>query len=125
MPKKQPVFIVGNPLVKKDSMPLKIMPLLQKALPQFEFVFFESTRMDIPQKTDLVFVDTVEGAKEVMVLEGVSRIQEIKACSLHDFDLGTQLKLLGKFGLLGKVKIIGVPEKGKVEAIAAKVAKLL
>jgi len=125
MAPKKTDFIVGNPMVERDSMPLKILPMLQKALPQFEFVLFESTRMDIPQKEDLVFVDTVEGAKEVIVLEGVSRIEEVRACSLHDFDLGTQLKLLDKFGLLGNVKIIGVPEKGKTAEIGKKVSREL
>ncbi len=122
---KKTVYIVGNPTLAKDSMPLKIMPLLQKACPQFEFLPFESTRMDIPQSQDLVFIDTVEGAKKVMIIDDVDRIVETKACSLHDFDLGTQLKLLKKFGMLGKMKIIGVPEKGDRKRIAGEVAKLL
>jgi hypothetical protein len=122
---KKTIFIVGNPMLEQDSMPLKIMPLLAKMLPQFEFEPFEPTKMDIPQNVDLVFIDTVAGLKEVRALEDIDRIVEVKACSLHDFDLGTQLKLLKKFGMLGKVKIICVPAKGETEKIAEAVAKLL
>lgn len=125
MPKKQTIFIVGNPLVKQDGMPLKIMPVLREKLPQFEFVVFEPTRMDIPHNEDLVFVDTVEGLKEVRALNDVSKIQAFKACSLHDFDLGAQLLILKKFGMLGKVKIVGVPAKGKIGEITEKVAAML
>ncbi len=122
MSKKKTVFIVGNPLVKKDSMPLQIMPILQKKMPGIEFVQFEPTRMDIPHNADLVFIDTVEGLNGVRVLRDISKIQSSKAFSLHDFDLGTQLVLMHKFGMLGRVKIIGVPAKGEKEKIARKVA---
>lgn len=106
-------------------MPLVIMPLLEKEFPQFEFVPFEPTKMDIPQNADLVFIDTVEGAKEVFEIKDLDRIEQTKACSLHDFDLGTQLKVMEKFGMLGKVKIIGVPAKGDREKIAKEVEKLI
>lgn len=125
MAKKRTVFIVGNPLVRADSMPLRIMPRLQKMLPQIEFVLFEPTRMDIPLKKDIVFVDTVEGIRKVRVLDDIGKIEAFHACSLHDFDLGAQLLLLRKFDLLGKVRIVGVPAKGKVEKTATDVAAAL
>lgn len=121
---KAVVLVVGNPLVKSDSMPVRLLPLLQKARPDLEFVFFEPTRMDIPHKQDLTFIDTVAGLKQVCLLHGVEALAGPSgAYSLHDFDLAGQLLLLSKFGLLGQVHIIGVPAKGKTGPIAKDVLR--
>ena len=112
------VYLVGNPLVPSDTMPLRILPLLQKELPKIDFQPFEPTRQDIPHNCDLTFIDTVQGLKKVCLLHGVdSLLGPSGAYSLHDFDLAGQLLLLDKFGLLGHVHIIGVPSKGKIEIV--------
>lgn len=127
-PLPRTVLVVGNPLVAQDGMPLRIMAKLRERLAQFEFRPFEPTREDLPgDGRELVIIDTLDGAKEAVVLkEGdLHRLVSMRACSLHDFDLGAQLLLLDKFGLLGKVRIIGVPARGKTAEIAAAVERAL
>ena len=120
------VHVVGNPLTPSDSMPLRLLPLLQKARQDLDFQPFEPTRMDIPQKQSLVFIDTIQGIRKVVHLHGIRALAPSDAAySLHDFDLAGQLLLLDKFGLLGPVAIIGVPSKGKKEQIAKDVLREL
>lgn len=102
------IYVCGNPLVKEDSLPLRILPVLQKRFPEINFVEFEPTE-DLPNEDNLVIIDTVINAKEVMIIEDIDKFVQTKALSLHDFDLGLNLKLAKKLGKLKSVKIIGVP----------------
>lgn len=120
------VYVVGNPLVPSDTMPLRLLSFLREALPSLDFQPFEPTRQDIPHNQDLTFIDTVQGLKEVCLLHGVESLMGPSgAYSLHDFDLAGQLLLMDKFGLLGHVHIIGVPSKGKIEIVGKGVVKQL
>ncbi|VVB57493.1 Uncharacterised protein [uncultured archaeon] len=115
---KPVVYVVGNPLVPDDRMPVRLLPLLQKARPDILFEPFEPTRMDIPQKKSLIFIDTVQGIQNVIHLHGLKALEPSScAYSLHDFDLSGQLLLLEKFGLLGDISIIGVPARGGLKKI--------
>ena len=117
--RKNVVLVVGNPLLAQDSLPLRIMPKLSAARSDLSFEPFEPTRQDIPHNQELVLLDTIAGLKKVRVLRDISKLQQPdRAFSLHDYDLGAQLLLMRKFGLLGKTTIIGVPQKGKEEKIA-------
>ena len=89
------IYVCGNPLVKEDCLPLKILPLLRKKLSSINFVEFEPTE-DLPHKSELVFIDTVINAKDVMVFDNVDKFVETNALSLHDFDLGLNLKMAKK-----------------------------
>lgn len=116
------IYVCGNPLLKEDSLPLRILPLLQKKRPLIRFIEFDPTE-ELPREPELVFIDTVINAKNVVLLKDINQFAQTKALSLHDFDLGLNLKLAKKMGWLKKVKIIGVPpqmDEGKVvERIAA------
>lgn len=115
---KAVVLVIGNPLLRQDSLPLRLMPKLRAARPDIEFRPLEPTREDLPHKQKLVLLDSVQGLKKVRVLRDVKKLEPAsRAFSLHDFDLGAQLVLMHKFGLLGKTIIIGVPQKGKEEQI--------
>ena len=50
-------------------------------------------------------------ADKVRLITEIDKIELNKACSLHDFDLGYNLKLMKKFGMIDNVRIIGVPSK--------------
>ena len=104
------IYVCGNPLVPEDALPLRIMPLLQQRFRQVEFLEFDPTE-DLPKESTLIFVDTVINAHDVVLLDSVDRFVETKALSLHDFDLGLNLKLAQKMGWLKRVMIIGVPPK--------------
>jgi Ni,Fe-hydrogenase maturation factor len=114
------IYVLGNPLVKTDSLPIKLIPLLKKEFPKIDFVEFEPTE-DFPEEKELVILDTVINAKDVCVITDVDRIISEKAVSLHDFDLGYNLKLMKKFRIIEKIKIIGLPpdikEKDAIESL--------
>jgi Ni,Fe-hydrogenase maturation factor len=102
------VYVLGNSLVKEDSLPVKLMPGLKKAFPDIEFIEFEPTE-DFPKEKELVMIDTVINAEKVCLVTDIDKIISEKAVSMHDFDLGYNLKLMKKFGMIETVKIIGIP----------------
>jgi Ni,Fe-hydrogenase maturation factor len=106
------IYVFGNSLVKEDSLPIRLMPLLKKEFKNIVFVEFEPTE-DFPKEKELVILDTVINAKEVCLISDIDKIISEKAVSLHDFDLGYNLKLMKKFGMIDNVKIIGLPPKIK------------
>ena len=126
--KKFTIFVAGNLLIKEDSVALKLMPKLAKKFPQIEFIELEPTD-NFPEEKFLTIIDAVEGINEIKIIEDIDKIVLQKSFSLHDFDLGTNLKLLKKAGKLEKVKIIGIPmkwkEKQALEELCKQIKKLL
>lgn len=118
------VYVVGNPLVNEDSLPVRMLPLLRERFPDVSFVEFEPTE-DLPDDREPVFLDTVSNAKEVMVFRDLDRFVETKALSLHDFDLGLTLKLALKAGLIDRVTIIGVPPSLAVNVAVEEVGRVI
>lgn len=103
------ILVFGNPLVKKDSLPLRILPKLRKKFKNIEFKEIDATEELQAEGRNLIILDAVEGINKVILIEDINQIQKNKAYSLHDFDLGFNLKLLKKMNLIDSVKIIGVP----------------
>jgi hypothetical protein len=122
MANKNKVYVLGNPLEQKDSLPLKILPRLKKQFPKIDFQHLDPTE-NFPEEENLILIDTIVGIDKVCVL-GLGDLDKVELspqCSLHDFDLGFQLKLMKKLGKLKDVKIIGIPanydEKKAIEEI--------
>jgi Ni,Fe-hydrogenase maturation factor len=106
-PIKKRVFCFGNPLVKRDSLPILLLPELRKEFPVIEFIEAESPE-DIEEEPEINIIDTVEGIKEAREVD-LDEAKLHKCCSLHDFDLAMSLKLLKKMGKLKTLRIIGIP----------------
>ena len=102
------IYVMGNLLVEKDSLPIKILPDLKKKLSDFDFIELDPSE-DFPKQKTLTIIDTVLDIKKVTLVKEIDKIQLEKICSLHDFDLGYNLKLMKKFGMIEKVNIVGVP----------------
>ncbi len=121
------IYVCGNPLVKEDSLPVRILPKLRKQHPSIQFTEFDPTE-DLPREPELIFIDTVINAKEIMLIDDIDQFVQTKALSLHDFDLGLNLKLAKKMGWLKRIKIIGVPpaidEKMAIEKIGKIISSL-
>ena len=118
------IFVCGNPLVEEDALPLRLLPELRKGFPSIDFIEFEPTE-DFPHQKDLIIIDTVINAKDVVVIEDIDSFCDPKSISLHDFDLGTNLKLAKKMKWIDKVKIIGVPPKMKEKEAIEKISSIL
>jgi Ni,Fe-hydrogenase maturation factor len=102
------IYIFGNPLVKEDSLPLKLIGKLRKEFPLLEFKEFDTVE-DMELEKELNIIDTVKGIKRVELIEDVDKIITGKIYSMHDFDLGYNLKLLKKMNMIDKVRIFGIP----------------
>ncbi|MFC1656140.1 hypothetical protein ACFL3C_04690 [Patescibacteria group bacterium] len=118
----QIIYLVGNLLVEEDSMPLKLASQLREAFPEIDFREFDPTE-NLPEDTDeLVLIDTVEGLKKPHVFTKVEDFVTEKPYSMHDFDLGWQLKLYKKLRMINEVKIIGVPPEGNTNDILSQIS---
>jgi hypothetical protein len=102
------VYVFGNPDLPADSLPLRILPELEKRLPHVQFVAKDpNEEWDVPEK--LVVIDTVEGINEVTIFDDLTKFAAAPRVTMHDFDALTNLRYLQKLGKLKKVKIIGIP----------------
>ena len=133
---KKIIYIFGNPLLPFDNIPLKLVPKLAEYFPEIEFIIQDPNENLEPQNGELVIIDTVEGAcpapsmgrcgvKKISVITDIDKIKHEPSCSLHDFDLGFNLKLLAKIGKLKKIKIFGVPMKIDEEKALKRLAELI
>ncbi|MEW6721863.1 MAG: hypothetical protein AB1324_01225 [Candidatus Micrarchaeota archaeon] len=103
------VLVFGNPLVRKDSISLRILPKLREAFPDVEFKEFDAAENLESEGKDLVILDAAEGIREVSLIEDIGSLSSGKIYSMHDFDLAITLKLLMKLGRLQRVRIIAIP----------------
>jgi Ni,Fe-hydrogenase maturation factor len=101
------IYVFGNPLVREDSLPLKLLDKLRKEFPSLNFKEFDTVE-DLTER-ELNIIDAVKGIKKVELIEDIDKIVTEKIYSMHDFDLGYNLKLLKKMKMIDKVRIFGIP----------------
>jgi len=109
---KKTIYIFGNPSLDFDNLPIKLKPKLKEAFPNFEFILKDPNENLHPENDELIIIDTVVGPEKIIILDNLEEIDKIETSpnySMHDFDLGFNLKLLKKIGSLKKVTIFGVP----------------
>jgi hypothetical protein len=113
------VFVFGNEALDKDSLPLKILPKLRRALPDIEFETKDpNEEWDAPE--ELTVIDTVIGPKKVTVFSDLEGFTAAPRFSMHDFDALANLRYLKKLGKLKKITVIGIPpDMSEGEAIEA------
>lgn len=109
MKNKPTIHIFGNPLLDFDNLPIQLAPELTKAIPEIDFIIMDPNENIHPENKELTIIDTALDIKEIKVLNDIDKIELSPAYSLHDHDLGFNLKLLKKLGKLEKVTIFCVP----------------
>ncbi|MGD1835196.1 MAG: hypothetical protein ACPKQO_05695 [Nitrososphaeraceae archaeon] len=104
------ILIFGNKLVKKDSLPLELIPNLEKEFPDIEFKEFDSIE-EIQNEGPIIYIiDTVEKIKNVTLIDDIDQIVISKNIyTMHDMDLGYMLKLMKKIKIIDKFIIFGIP----------------
>ncbi|MEM5843341.1 MAG: hypothetical protein QXL97_01335, partial [Candidatus Aenigmatarchaeota archaeon] len=95
------IYVFGNPLVKKDSLAVKLSKKLKKVFPQIDFEEFDVVE-DLKEE-NLVIMDVAEGIEKVEIIEDLDLLENRKIYSLHDYDLSYELKLLKKIGKIKNV----------------------
>jgi len=120
------VSVFGNSDLDKDSLMVRLMPELRERFPGVEFKVEDPVEgLKPPKKGIWVILDVVEGIEGVKVIEKIDRLVEIRRVSLHDYDVGMELKLLKKLGKIGEVKIVVVGmEMEEKKALGGIVKKL-
>lgn len=118
------IYVLGNPLVKVDSLPLQLLTQLRKKFEKISFIELDPTE-SFPEEEHFIIIDTVLNASKVVLLNNIDDIQFHTQFSLHDFDLGFNLKLLKKLGKIKKVSIIGIPPNIKKEEALEEIEKII
>lgn len=102
------IFVFGNADLKGDSLPLEILPELNKEFPNITFELKDpNEEWDIPN--NLIIIDTVVGIKKITVYNDILKFDNAPRVSMHDFDAFANIRLLMKLGKIDKIKIIGIP----------------
>jgi len=108
------IFVFGNPLVKEDSLALKVAERLRGKVEGICFEAVESLE-EVKEREDLYIMDVAVGLEKVQVIEDLDKLQTRQPVSGHDFDLAMELKVLRKVGEVGVVKIIAIPAEYSLE----------
>lgn len=112
------VYVFGNEDVPEDRSAIEAAEKLADTLEDVSFVPVKPNE-DVPfvDERRVVILDTVQGIREVVLIEGkdVDRLVLAPRGSVHDFDLAFQLRYLKKLGRLGEVVIVGIPQQGDVD----------
>lgn len=106
------IFVFGNPDLQEDSLPLRIIPALQKEFSQMHFITVDpNEEWDIPPASQehLLIIDTAIGIADVTVFADLSKFVPAPRVSMHDFDALANLRLLMKLGKINKVTVIAIP----------------
>ncbi len=118
------VYVCGNELVKKDRLPLKLLPKLRRDFPHVTFLEVDPNENFIPEG-DCLIIDSVKGIQDVQLFHNLEDFSVTTSVTPHDYDLGLHLRLLLKLGKIHRVKIIAVPQLGGIEYIMKGVKNIL
>lgn len=108
------IYILGNQDLSSDNQAFKAAEYFQHNVPDknLEFITIKPNQ-DLPfvGEKRIVIMDVVEGINEVQVFneDDLDNLVLPPRTSVHDFDLGFQLKYLKKLGKLEQITIIGLP----------------
>lgn len=114
------VYIFGNQDIQQDNIAFNVANKLKGKIENVEFVSVKPNE-DLPfvNEKNVVIMDTVFGIEKVEIIKDkdFDKIFLSPRNSVHDFDLGFQLKYLKKLGKLNNITIIGLPQNGKIDYI--------
>ena len=112
------VYVFGNEDYEGDNRAFAVAGKLEHKLKNVEFVKVKPNE-DVPfiDEEFVVILDAIEGINKIIEVDDgdLDKLVLPPRSSVHDFDLGFQLKYLKKLGKLGKVIIIGLPMSGEID----------
>lgn len=120
----QTIYIFGNPDLEIDSLPIKLLPDLQKLYPHISFILKDpNEEWDIPP--EMVVIDTALGLDKITVFNDLDSFHSGPHLSMHDFDALTNLRYMKKLGKLKKIKIIGIPPEIEKDVALEEIGKII
>jgi Ni,Fe-hydrogenase maturation factor len=112
------VYVFGNEDLAEDKRALEVAEKLTGKVENVEFVKVKPNE-DVPfiDEKFVVILDVVQGIEKVTEIKNneLDKLILPPRSTVHDFDLGFQLKYLKKIGKLGKVTIVGLPMQGEID----------
>jgi hypothetical protein len=121
---KNKIYVLGNSLVKEDSLPLKLLPKFRREFPGVTFEEADPNENFVPEEGSII-IDTVQGIKEVRWFDSLDDFAGTKSVSPHDYDLGFHLNFLNKLSKIRNIQILGVPDSGNKKVISRQLIKYL
>lgn len=103
------VWVFGNIDLEQDSLPVAVVPQLQRVRPDCVFHLRDPLEEWDEVPDPLIIVDTLKGVEKVTVFTDLDAFSDAPRVGMHDLDLLAQLKLLKKVGKLKQVIVVGVP----------------
>lgn len=122
---KMKILVFGNPLVREDSLPLRIVKQLRQRFPSVEFKEFDSAENLEEEGRNLIILDAAKGIEDIILLEDIESIRLSSRYSMHDFDLSITLRLLKKLDAIDSVKIIAVPADYEADEAIEEISGLI
>ena len=111
------VYVFGNEDIKEDNFAFKVMNKLKSKIDNIKFIIVNLNE-DLPfvNEKSIVILDTILGINEINIFDEkvLDKIFLSPRTSVHDFDLGFQLKYLKKLGKLNKITIVGLPQNKRL-----------
>jgi len=111
------IYVFGNPDVSEDKIAFTVAANL-KNTPGLEFVFVKPNE-DLPfvSQKNPVILDAVQGISTITLIDEthIDKLIVDRSTTVHDFDLGFQLKYLKKLEKLNRFTIIGLPQTEAVD----------
>lgn len=112
------VYIFGNQHLEEDNLAFEVSQKLANQIKGLEFITVQPNE-DLPfaDFKEVTIMDTILGINQITLIheDDLDKILLSPRNSVHDFDLGFQLKYLKKLGKLQKVTIIGLPQQGEID----------
>lgn len=112
------VYVFGNEDYEGDNRAFEVVKKLERKLKNIKFVKVKPNE-DVPfiDEENVVILDAIEGIDKVIEVSDneLDKLILPPRSSVHDFDLGFQIKYLKKIGKLGKVTIVGLPMSGELD----------
>jgi Ni,Fe-hydrogenase maturation factor len=114
------VYVFGNSDVKEDNAAFEISERFGKRFPEIDFITVKPNE-DIPfiGEDPVILMDVVEGISkpELITEDKIDDLIFRTGTTVHDYDLGFQLKYLKKLGKIGRVYIIGIPKGTNLDRV--------
>ena len=112
------VYVFGN---EDDVVDKRAFTIQKKLRKEYSDVHFEQVKpnQDLPfaDEKNVYILDVVVGLKKPTLLDekNIDNFTASPRSSVHDYDIGVQLKYLKKLGKIGRVFILGIPAEGTID----------
>lgn len=107
------IYVFGNPDLDFDNQALKVAKKIDGV--DIEYIH---PNQDLPftGQKHVVIMDTVQGIDQVTTFtkKDLDKIVTSKRTTVHDYDLGFQLRYLEKLGQLGQFTLIALPQSNPI-----------